>query len=693
MLSELRTNPHHLLGLHSTAVGKVIRIWHPCSKGLFIKVRGKSQEMRKTDGRGLFECEVSHQLTYLDYHIIHESGLEAHDPYSFSPTFSKADGHLFRQGKHDALDQVMGGRLSRHQRVNGVKFAVWAPRAQSVSLIGDFNCWNSSLHPMRLLPSSGVWELFVPGLKEGERYKFSIVSQVGATYEKADPYAFQGEMRPLTASVVTCINRYEWQDQKWLNSRHLKSLLSQPINIYEIHLGSWIKQGEDFINYRTLAFSLASYCKEMSYTHVEFMPIMGHPLDESWGYQVTGFYAISRRYGSVEDFQFLVDHLHQHEIGVILDWVPGHFPKDAHSIAQFDGSYLYEHGDPRRGFHPDWKTHIFNYARPEVSNFLLGSALFYLDTMHIDGLRVDAVSSMVYLDYGRKPGQWIPNAQGGNENLEAIAFLRRLNQMVQERFPGVLMIAEESHAFPQVTRPISKGGLGFQLKWNLGWMHDTLKFFMTSFDHRKDKQRWLEHELTYYYDENHLLPLSHDEVVHEKKSLLAKMPGNEWEKFANMRLLLSYMMCHPGKKLLFMGGEFGLWTEWDCKKELPWHLTHLHVHQKLKRCVQRLNELYLKHSPFWERDFERRGYEQIDRDKTFSYLRRGATETLICVHNLKDTPLRGVLIPCPECCPIEIFNSDAREYGGHGILNSKVESMRLDLAPFATSILCPKKNI
>ncbi len=693
VLEELKKAPHHLLGIHPTPLGKVIRVWHPFLPHLSIKVLGRLQIMRNTERRGLFELSVDPQITYLDYHIIHESGLEAHDPYSFLPTFSKEDGHLFCQGKHGALDQVMGGRLTRHQGVDGVKFALWAPHARSVSLIGDFNSWNSFLHPMRLLDFAYVWELFVPGLKEGERYKFSILSREGKTYKKADPYAFQGEMRPLTSSIITCITKHQWKDQDWMKNRLCKSFLDRPINIYELHLGSWAKQGKNFINYKTLASCLTLYCKKMHYTHVEFMPIMGHPLDESWGYQVTGFYAISRRYGSVEEFQFLVDHLHRHGIGVILDWVPGHFPKDAHSIAQFDGTYLYEHQDPKQRIHPDWKTHIFDYKRPEVTNFLLGSALFYLDKMHIDGLRVDAVSSMVYLDYSRKVGEWTPNLHGGNENLEAIAFLRTLTQIARKRFPGVLMIAEESHAFPGVTHPTSKGGLGFHLKWNLGWMHDTLQFFQSSFSDRKEKQRWLEHEWTYLYQENYLLSLSHDEVVHEKKSLLAKMPGNEWEKFANMRLLLSYMMCHPGKKLLFMGGEFGLWTEWDHKKELPWQLTEVGLHQKLKRCAEHLNELYLAHPALWEKDFDKKGHEWIDQSETFSYLRRGVKEVLLCVHNFGDKPLKQVQIPFPDCSPVEIFNSDAREYGGRGTLNVHVEKMHLNLAPFATSILCPKKSI
>lgn len=694
MFENFEKSPHDILGPHQTERGGVIRLWSPKFFQKKLEVRKKGfEKLKQIDKKGLFELLTPYKPTYLDYQITYESGFKSFDPYAFSPTFSKKDRSLFSQGKHKKIYQVMGGRLTEHQGVLGVKFSLWAPHARSVSVMGDFNCWNPLFNPMRLLDSSGIWELFIPGLEKGERYKFSVVSTKGELFEKADPYAFQGEMRPLTASIVNSVEERKWQDQEWMEKRGSKELLSCPINIYEIHLGSWMKRGGDFINYSALAPLLSAYCKEMGYTHVEFMPIMGHPLDESWGYQVTGFYAISSRYGSIEEFQFLVDHLHQKGIGVILDWVPGHFPEDAHSIAKLDGTCLYEHSDPRRGFHPDWTTCIFDYGRCEVRNFLLGSAFFYLDKMHVDGLRVDAVSSMVYLDYGRKEGEWIPNERGGNEHLEAIDFLQTLNQSVSQAFKGVLMIAEESHAFPNVTASVSEGGLGFNLKWSLGWMNDTLRFFATDFAHRREKKHLLEHEFEYYYNEKHLLPLSHDEVVHGKKSLLEKMPGNEWEKFANMRLLLSYMVCHPGKKLLFMGGEFGLWTEWDCKKELPWHLTKADLHQKLRLFVKRLNEIYQTYPPFWEKDFEKKGFKWVDTQETFSYLRSSEKSALLCVHNLGAKPLKKVLVPYPDFSPVEIFNSDAREYGGLGVLNEAIEGMRLDLSPFATSIICQSKSI
>jgi len=487
-----------------------------------------------------------------------------------------------------------------------VKFAVWAPCAKRVALVGDFNKWNVEINPMRRMGSTGIWELFIPGLREGERYKFAIKTGEGHVRFKADPLAFQGEMRPNSASVVNTVDSFEWSDHQWMERQENK--LNVPLNIYEVHLGSW-KRGEcDFLGYCELAPRLAEYVKKMGYTHVELLPVMGHPLDESWGYQVTGFYAISRRYGSIQDFQYFVDYMHKEGIGVILDWVPGHFPTDDHSLAQFDGTHLYEHLDPRQGYHPHWNTHIFNYGRYEVSNFLIGSALFYLDKMHIDGLRVDAVSSMVYLDFGGKEGEWIPNKDGGNENLEAITLLKELNELVHDRFKGVLMIAEESHAFPGSTDPT---GLGFDLKWNLGWMNDILRYFETPMEYRPRVHNILLHAFTYTFQEKHILPLSHDEVVHEKKSLLSKMPGNEWEKFANLRLLLSYMICHPGKKLLFMGGELGQWNEWNCKEGLHFELLQMPYHQKLQNCVAELNTLYRAHPALWEEDFSKEGWEMV----------------------------------------------------------------------------------
>jgi 1,4-alpha-glucan branching enzyme len=678
------TDPHRFLGLHNG--GKTIRLLME----LDLEVKGKKVPLEKSD-EGFFEYDSESALTNKDYLIHHPSGLVACDPYAFTPTFSREDETLMGEGRHLNIDDAMGGRICIHEEVEGVKFAVWAPCAKHVSLIGDFNNWDIDRNPMRRMGSSGVWELFIPGLKEGERYKFAVETLEGVIKKKADPYGYQGEMRPNTASVVTRIDHHVWKDHEWMESR--TRCLNKPVNIYEVHLGAWKKRGKDFIGYRAIAPLLIAYVKKMGYSHVEFMPVMGHPFDESWGYQVTGFYAISRRYGTVEDFQFLVDQLHQNGIGVILDWVPGHFPKDEHSIAQFDGTYLYEHEDPRQGYHPQWNTHIFNFGRHEVANFLLGSALYYLDKMHIDGLRVDAVSSIVYLDFGRKEGEWVPNIDGGNENLEAIHFLQSLNQVVHERFPSVLMIAEESHAFPGVTDP---KGLGFDLRWDLGWMNDTLKYFQTPHEHRDSAHHILVHEMTYFYDEHHLLPLSHDEVVHEKKSLLSKMPGNEWEKFANLRLLLSYMICHPGKKLLFMGGEFGQWLEWNCNEEIHWDVLGMPYHQQLQECVMQLNAFYKNHPALYENDFLKKGFEWVDHsdhtNSVFSYLRKSEGENLLCIHHFSPEEISHYLVPMKKCVsPKEIFSTDSKEFGGCGIMNHNIvvekQGIRLSLPPLSTLII------
>jgi 1,4-alpha-glucan branching enzyme len=678
------TDPHHFLGLHDG--GKIIRFLDQMQ----LEVKGKSVPLSK-NGEGFFEYRSESPLTNKDYLITHPSGLVAHDPYAFTPTFTDEDEKLFGEGKHLNIDAAMGGRLCVHDAVEGVKFAVWAPSAKSVSLIGDFNDWNSDRNPMRKMGVSGVWELFIPGLTEGQKYKFAIETLGGVIKKKADPYGYQGEMRPGTASVVTRIDHHDWGDHEWMESR--TKGLDEPLNIYEIHLGAWKKKGREFMGYRDLALPLINYVKKMGYTHVELMPVMGHPFDESWGYQVTGFYAISRRYGTVEDFQFFVDLLHQNGIGVILDWVPGHFPSDEHSIAHFDGTPLYEHEDPRQGYHPEWNTHIFNFGRFEVSNFLLGSALYYLDKMHVDGLRVDAVSSIVYLDFERKEGEWIPNVQGGNENFEAIQFLKTLNQVVKERFPEALMIAEESHAYPGVTDP---KGLGFDLRWNLGWMNDTLKYFQTPHEQRASVHHLLTFGMIYFYNDRHLLPFSHDEVVHTKKSLLSKMPGSEWEKFANVRLLLSYMICQPGKKLLFMGGEFGQWHEWNCKEEIHWDVLTMPYHRQLQSCAAALNTFYKMHPALFQEDFLKKGFEWMDHSDVthgvFSYLRKSKEETLLCIHHFSPEEVSHYLVPYKKSTsPKEIFSTDSKEFGGCGILNQDIaietQGIRLTLPPLSTIII------
>jgi 1,4-alpha-glucan branching enzyme len=685
-------HPHSVLGLQPDGEGRIIRLWRPGEEEAFIELFGKKERLERIHEGGVFALAVPIHTTHLDYRVTHPNGLVDHDPYAFLPTFMREDEDLFAKGEHEKIFEVKGGRVTVHQECQGVKFSVWAPCAEQVTLVADFNHWNDRLYPMRLMGASGVWELFIPGLTVGELYKYAVRTKKGHIRLKADPYAFQGEVRPKTASCISRVDQFGWQDGDWMERRAAFDFSKQPLNIYEIHFGSWKKGENEFPNYREIAPQIANYCQGMGYTHVEIMPIQGHPLDESWGYQVTGFYAISRRYGSIEDFQYLVDYLHRHEIGVILDWVPGHFPTDDHSIAEFDGTYLYEHEDPRQGYHPHWNTHIFNYGRHEVSNFLFGSALFYFEKMHIDGLRVDAVSSMVYLDFGRREGEWIPNENGGNENLEAIAFLRKLNMHIHEKFPGVIMIAEESHAFPGVT---SLEGLGFDMKWNMGWMNDILRYFQTHFPYRHFAHKILVHAFTYCFTEKFILALSHDEVVHHKKSLLSKMPGNEWEKFAGLRLLLSYMTCHPGKQLLFMGGEIGQWGEWQCHEEIHWELLQAPYHEKLQTCACDLNHFYLEHPALWEIDFSEEGFKLVDYSDEerciLSYLRIGRSEKLLCIHHFSPNHLKGYFIPYAAKRVREIFTTDLTQYGGYGIVNSSIEGREggfcLDIAPLSTIIL------
>ena len=679
------SDPHRILGLHEK--GSLVRLWRPKQKSVSVRILDQPKILKEVLP-GLFELQLTKPIICSDYKVEEKSGAVSLDPYAFLPTLSEEQERLFASGSIKNIYEIMGGRLISHQGVLGAKFAVWAPCAKGVSLIGDFNAWSEVLHPMRLLGSSGIWELFVPGIKEGERYKFVILTDQGKKLYKADPFAFQGEPRPKTASVICRIDRHDWQDEDWLKKRKTINHQTSPLNIYELHLGSWKKGKKGVMNYRKQAPYLSSYCKKMGYTHVELMPVMGHPLDESWGYQVTGYYAISERYGSIEDFQFFVDHLHQEGIGVILDWVPAHFPNDTHGLAQFDGTYLFEHEDTRQGFHPDWKTHIFNYGRYEVSQFLIGSAYFYLKIMHVDGLRVDAVSSMVYLDFSKKEGEWIPNEKGGRENLEAITFIQTLNQTIHKEFPGVIMIAEKSHHYPGVTK---KEGLDFDFKWSLGWMNDTLNFFKMKDEERRKNIQILKHSFTFTFEDNVILPFSHDEVVHEKRSLITKMPGNEWEKFANLRLLLSYMICYPGKKLLFMGGELGQWLEWECSEEIHWPVLKASYNAQLHYFVSEINQFYKKHEALWVHDFLKSQFEWVcEREDGFCYIRKGKKETLLCVHNFSLFPLYDVLVSSSFIQEVSIlFNSDLDQYGGSGKEKSievKNEGIMIEVPPLTTLI-------
>ncbi|MBS0655037.1 MAG: 1,4-alpha-glucan branching protein GlgB, partial [Verrucomicrobia bacterium] len=652
-------------------------------------------EASKAEMAGFFEYLVPKDLTSSEYRVFHQNGLLAHDPYIFWPTFGEIDQHLFGRGVHYNLHRQMGARLTHHQGVSGVKFTVWAPSARAVSLVGDFNFWNGSQNPMRSLGGCGVWELFVPGLTVGEKYKFEIRTQSGQILLKADPYALASELRPRTASVVATIDSHVWNDSDWMERRKTQGL-SRPMAIYEVHLGSWKREHGHFLNYRQLAHDLTKYCLEMGFTHVELMPITEHPLDESWGYQVTGFFAVTSRFGSPSDFQYFVDHLHQNGIGVIVDWVPGHFPTDDFSLARFDGTSLYEHEDPRQGFHPHWNTAIFNFGRVEVTNFLIASALFFLDIYHIDGLRVDAVASMLYLDYGRDGGEWIPNRYGGKENIEAIEFLRHSNSIIHQQYPGVLTIAEESTSFGGVSHPLEHHGLGFDFKWNMGWMNDTLRYIEKAPIFRCYHQQELTFGLLYAFSEKFVLVLSHDEVVHGKKSLLSKMPGDMWQQFANLRLLYSYMICQPGKKLLFMGGEIGQWNEWSCNREMEWFLLDFPLHQGLQRCVKELNHCYVKEKALWADDYSYHGFEWVDfrdeKNSVISYLRKSHEGVLLCIHNFTPQYHHEYYLPTQGITRVEeIFNSDDERYGGSGKVKGEVKvqyngALQLSLAPLATAI-------
>jgi 1,4-alpha-glucan branching enzyme len=605
-----------------------------------------------------------------------EAVTESHTPLIDSThLITDLDIYLSKQGNHVDLHQKLGAHPLTRDGMAGTAFAVWAPNAQQVSVIGDFNAWTPDRHPLRLREDdSGIWEGFIPDVRRGTVYKYHVASRHnGYAAAKADPFAFYAETPPRTASVVWELD-YEWHDQEWMARRHRANGLDAPLSIYEMHLGSWRRvpeEGARPLTYREAADQLAEYVAEMGYTHVELMPVMEHPFYGSWGYQVTGYFAPTSRYGTPQDFMYLVDTLHCRGIGVILDWVPSHFPSDEHGLAYFDGTHLYEHADPRKGFHPEWNSAIFNYGRNEVRSFLLSSAIFWLERYHIDGLRVDAVASMLYLDYARSEGAWIPNENGGRENLEAIQFLRRLNEAVYERYPDVQTIAEESTAWPMVSRPTSVGGLGFGMKWMMGWMHDTLDYFSNDPVFRKYRHHLLTFGLLYAFTENFVLPLSHDEVVHGKGSLLGKMPGDEWQRFANLRLLYGMMYGHPGKKLLFMGGEFGQVPEWSHETSLEWHVLQYPLHRGVQQWMKDLNHLYRSEPALHELDFSSDGFEWIDtqdwEQSTISFVRKGrrSNNLMLIVANFTPIIREGYRVGVPRGgWWQERLNSDASVYGG-----------------------------
>ena len=701
-------NPFEVLGPHQVEEdGRslwVVRAYLPNADAAWVVLPEERQEflMRSVHHPHFFECTIE-RAELANYQLRIQEGEQvrvSYDPYAFqSPLLTDFDIHLFSEGNHHRIYEKLGAHLVEVDGIKGVYFAVWAPNARNVSVLGDFNWWDGRKHQMRRT-GSGIWELFIPDLGAGTHYKYEIKNEAGHIYEKSDPYGFQQEVRPKTASIVTDLSAYEWQDQTWMDDRRQTDALTRPISVYEVHLGSWLhgssseparqpngeimppvivaelKPGARFLTYRELVDRLIPYVKELGFTHVELLPIAEHPFDGSWGYQVTGYYACTSRYGTPQDFMYFVDQCHQNGIGVIVDWVPGHFPKDGHGLANFDGTALYEHSDPRKGEHKEWGTLVFNYARHEVRNFLVANALFWFDKYHIDGIRVDAVASMLYLDYFRKPGEWLPNQYGGRENIEAADFLRQLNHCVFSYFPGTLSIAEESTAWPMVSWPTYVGGLGFNLKWNMGWMHDMLDYFSMDPWFRQFHQNNITFSIMYTFTENFMLAFSHDEVVHGKSPMIGKVPGDEWQKFANLRCLYTYMFAHPGKKTMFMSMEFGQWSEWNVWGDLEWHLLQFEPHQKLKQFMGKLNQLYRSEPALYSQDFNYDGFEWIDcsdnRHSVVSFIRRAkdAEDYVVVVCNFTPQPHAHYRIGVPDFgFYTELFNSDAREYGGSNMGN------------------------
>jgi 1,4-alpha-glucan branching enzyme len=730
-------DPFEILGPHlSEQDGQpawVVRAYLPSADAVWVVCPSErtEYEMRSQHHPHFFECTIP-TAELANYQLrLKEGGHERviYDPYAFkSPLLTDLDLHLYAEGNHHRIYEKLGSHVIEMDGVSGVYFAVWAPNAANVSVLGDFNYWDGRKHQMRK-GHTGIWDLFVPELKEGEHYKYEIKNWDGHIYEKSDPFGFQQEVRPKTASIVTNLDAYTWNDSSWMEERRHKDPIAQPVSVYEVHLGSWmhesadnppqlangelgtsvavadLKPGARFLTYRELADRLIPYVKELGFTHLELLPISEHPFDGSWGYQVVGYYACTSRYGTPEDFMYFVDQCHQNGIGVIVDWVPGHFPKDGHGLAFFDGSHLYEHADPRQGEHKEWGTLVFNYNRREVSNYLIANALFWFDKYHIDGIRVDAVASMLYLDYLRPEGQWLPNQYGGRENLEAAEFLRHLNSLLFQYFPGILSIAEESTDWPMVSWPTYVGGLGFNLKWNMGWMHDMLDYFHNDPWFRQFHHNHVTFSIMYAFTENFMLALSHDEVVHGKSNLIGKMPADEWQKFANLRCLFGFMYAHPGKKTLFMSMEFGQWSEWNVWGDLEWHLLQYEPHQTLKKFVADINHLYRDQPALYTQDFSADGFEWVDcsdnRNSVVSFIRRakGSPEFVLVVCNFTPQPHDHYRIGVPEAgFYTELLNSDALIYGGSNVgncgglwsedwsCNDRPYSLALRLPPLSTMI-------
>lgn len=676
-------DPFQYLGPHTESKGKTtVRAYLPIAKRSWVLFSANESKMEmKREKDGFFNLEADEEKVSGGYRISYEdeSGYVqiSEDPYAFRPSLSDFDLYLFKKGELYKSYETMGSHITAINGVNGVRFIVWAPNARSVSVVGNFNHWTRGMHPMANVRLSGLWELFIPGIKENELYKFAIKSNVdGNVSERTDPYAFYTEKRPRTASIVTSLE-HRWKDEKWVRGRDKQAYRNSPMAIYEVHLGSW-KRGpyNTFLNYRKIADELVHYVKDMGFTHIEIMPVTEYPLDESWGYQVVNYYAPTSRYGDVQDFMYFVEKFHENGIGIILDWVPAHFPDDSYGLSMYDGTHLYDHADPRMGTHPDWGTRIFNYGRNEVRNFLISSALFWIDKYHIDGIRIDAVSSMLYLDYSRKQGEWIPNRYGGRENLDAIAFLKELNSKMHEYFPGILSVAEESTAWGGVTSPVELGGLGFDYKWNMGWMHDTLEFFSKDPIYRKFDLGKLTFSMWYAFSEKYILPISHDEIVHGKGSIFRKMPGDNWQKLANIRLLFSYMFAFPGKKLIFMGNEFGQDEEWNALEQLRWEEAEQDGRKSIVKMITDLAGIYGSYTEMNQLDCDSKGFEWIDFNDTnntvISFMRMDIKreKEIIAVFNMTPVPRSNYIIGVNrKGFYREIFNSDSDHYGGSGMGN------------------------
>ena len=693
LVEARHTDPHSILGMHfdEKLSSIVVRVFDVEAQDVYILFDGKREQLEQIHEAGLFAIKFPNSKKHFTYQlekIFDGNSVITEDSYCYMPGIGEMDVYLFNSGEHQRIYETMGAHLKNYDGVEGVLFTVWAPNAERVSVVGDFNNWNGTRNMMRLMGHSGIWELFIPRMSAGDVYKFEIRAMNGDVFCKLDPYALQTELRPNNAAIVSKGTDFTWSDEAWIEKRKTTEWLEAPVNMYEVHLASWQGPGlrsinhdgdddSDFHNYREIAHALADYVCEMGYTHIELMPVSEHPLDISWGYQVTAYYSPTARHGTPEDFAYFVNHMHERGIGVVMDWVPAHFPKDAFALGRFDGTSLYEHADPKQGEHRDWGTYIFNFGRSEVRNFLIGNALYWIDKFHIDGLRVDAVASMLYLDYSKEEGDWIPNEHGGNENLEAISFMRRLNELSHELFPGSLMIAEESTAFPSVSRPAYLGGLGYTCKWNMGWMHDTLEYFQQDPVHRKYHHGTLTFALLYAHSENFVLPFSHDEVVHGKKSMLGKMPGDYWQQFANLRALYTYMLTHPGKSLLFMGSEFGQWTEWNCQKGLDWNVLEHEAHQKLSNLVKDINHFYKATSSLWEDDFRPEGFQWIDggdyEQSVISFIRwdKKHENPVVVVLNLTPVVRENYCVGVPAGGKWrEAINTDNECYYGSNVLNT-----------------------